>query len=102
LRETLLTHTDKAAVHDWRDKADIGDRLIYYVGDLAFDRTMDQELSSMADYVWTLRREGKVTLTQQRVGPNRFRYGAVAGQFPRARVRLEAGCNSTSPLVRSR
>jgi hypothetical protein len=52
-----------------------GERFIYHIGNLGFDRTKSFELDHIAAVVWSAYRKGIVTLFQKRVA-NGFEYYA--------------------------
>jgi hypothetical protein len=55
-----------------------GERIVYYVGDLARDRANSADLSELADYVLAASSAGRLLLGQRRLGPGQFEYRATA------------------------
>lgn len=59
---------------DWLARAERGERFIYHVGHLAFDREKDANTDRLAKVAAKDADLGYVALVQQRVGKNSFKY----------------------------
>lgn len=93
MKRTVLEVAPGALVeyYEWLEKAKPGDTLVYWVGDLQYDRVLDHcpsehqgekgpiiaALNAMADRAWQTAKQGHVRLTQKRLGPNEWEYRAT-------------------------
>ncbi len=81
----------------WLGKAEPGERIEYHRGCLCLDRDRDysqlsdkdrRELIHLADRVASLAEEGRLILTQRRVGESVFSYFAAIANSPAQRERI--------------
>jgi hypothetical protein len=87
-----LSHPDEISFCAWVAQAEPGDRLQYHCGFLAIDtfalfsgRSDNEraELRKLADRAFWAAEAGLVHLVQERAGPDRFAYIAIARPKPR-------------------
>lgn len=76
----------------WAEVAEPGERLVYHTGFLVLDMTPTlsnfsrpeiERLRATADAAYRLSELGRVHLVQERLGPDRFAYLAIARPKPR-------------------
>jgi hypothetical protein len=75
----------------WRSRAEINDRILYFVGNLALERSRNATLHALADAVLrSCEMDGLTHPTQRRVDAETCEYWASAGNFepPLAKPRL--------------
>jgi hypothetical protein len=61
---------------------------VYHTGFLAADRAANPELNALAASLFAEAAEGRVYLTQRRLGPGRFEYIVTESETSRASVAL--------------
>jgi septum formation inhibitor MinC len=78
----IKTIADPLAFTDWIETAPPGEKVTYHVGLLMRDRKepTDEALNQLANSAWRNFESGRLTLTQQRIGENKYQYSAVKQQ----------------------
>lgn len=83
---------DENGLVDWLVEAKPGDRIVYYRGHLAYDRTPSAHVldapsrlivPNVANRIMAMAEKGTVLPVQRRIGPNDCLYIAVKAQQPR-------------------
>ena len=67
----------KANFEEWLSRAEPGDRLAYWIGNLASDREQGGPAGAVAECAWAAYESGLVLLTQKRLGTDMYYYLAT-------------------------
>jgi hypothetical protein len=81
-----------AAINEALPTMQPGERLIYHVGSLMYDRIRGPAFGTVhgaAQAAWEAHTRGEVTLVQHKVGPNVYEYIAIKRPAPKVAAKVD-------------
>lgn len=75
-----------------------GDRIIYFEGDLLFQRQKGSQLDATATAAWDAHLEGTCILAQRKIGLNTWEYMAIKRRYPTKPI-VYTGCYDADHLA---